>query len=109
MQAPGMEEVHITRCKIRFCAEERRGRRAQIRSRLHPHADELHDRGAVEHLHDGARGARALEERVGDEHFVQAVDEGKEVCLGEFAGGERWGVCSGEGAAEGAAEWFGDF
>lgn len=76
---------------------------------MDPHADGLDDGRAVEHLHDGARGGDALEDRVRDEDLVEAVEEGQEVGLGDGVGLERGWVGAGEGRGVGAAEGFGYF
>lgn len=85
----------------------RRHSRAQIRAELNPHPDGLDDGRAVEHLHDGAGGGDALEDRVRDEDLVEAVEESEEVGLGDGVGLEGGWVGAGEGGGVGAAEGFG--
>ena len=76
---------------------------------MHAHADGLHYGRAVQHLHDRAGGADALQDWVRDEDLVEAVDEGEEVGLGDVVGLEGGWVGAGEGAGVGAAEGFGYF
>jgi hypothetical protein len=79
MQPHRMEQIRITSFQITLRTRVRGRSRRQVRADLKAHSDKLNYGRAVEHLHDGAGGANALEERVGDEDLVEAVEEGEEV------------------------------